>query len=167
MYFNSLAPGPSCRGGAGLCAVGQALPVKGPVVTGGTMCPFTTVCFLCHYESSPPRADRSSPKQFPLLGALTPRRHGTCIETFGWDRPRCKSQRGVCPNHTHEQQPLHTHALPHAQHCSPFSPPLIVFLYLTFKVPEIGKLPNSNLFLQGSASWKIDTAPNLQSIPSY
>lgn len=35
VYFNSLAPGSSCSAGAGLCTAGQALPVKGPVVTGG------------------------------------------------------------------------------------------------------------------------------------
>lgn len=42
----------------------------------------------------------------------------------------------------------HTHTLIHT-HCFSFSPLFITFLYLTFKVPEIGMFPNQNSFTQG------------------
>lgn len=43
--------------------------------------------------------------------------------------------------HIHTHRGAHTHT-----HSFPFSPPLIMFLYLTFKVPEIGMFLNQNCF---------------------
>lgn len=61
--------------------------------------------------------------------------------------------------HTFSSSNLHARTSTHTNmhtHSFPFSPLLIMFLYLTFKVPEIGMLLNQTcFFLQGSGSLKL------------